>query len=169
LSSSYLRLFEVKKDWLFGPVPCNYFLFTNNFLKPMKKEKSNLSPLFPPEVELILATHKVLRLTLSKKAFDITGTKEKPFELRSLSVWILSRLYSKNPLGSRSIPRVYDYVLFVNGYSHNSPFKLVEFVMFKQFSSSISKTFSNGLRFDCKRGDVYIGLGNVIFQSNTLK
>lgn len=97
---------------------------------------------------------KILKLTLNKAAFNITGTKEKEYELRNFSQWIASRLYHKN--GSF---RMYDFVELKNGYSKQSPRKLFNYLGFATIKSDTTYQFSNGLIFRVKKGDFIIYLG----------
>jgi len=92
----------------------------------------------------------VLTLTLSSAAFEITGTEEKPYELRHFSNWIASRLQKQ-----------YDYVLLINGYGHHRPWKLIEFVGVEVPTEGYCKKyqFSNGLVFNLYIGDYIIKLG----------
>lgn len=63
-------------------------------------------------------THRVLRLTLKRKWFDLIASGEKREEYRTPGKWILSRLEGKE----------YDVVEFKNGYGPNVPTMVVEFL-----------------------------------------
>lgn len=66
--------------------------------------------------------NKFLHLTLKKKWFDLIKSGEKKFEYRDVKPHWISRL--KNKDGSY---KDFDYILFRNGYSRNSPKMWVEF------------------------------------------
>ena len=98
---------------------------------------------------------RVLRLTLEKKAWDITGTIHKPFELRSKSEWIESRILKPN-----GEFKEFDYVLLINGYSPKSPLKIFEFRGIEVLIlDNRIWYFNNGLHFITKTGDYKINLG----------
>ena len=80
-----------------------------------------------------------LRLTLSKKPFEVMVTGEKNIEYRRVSQWIVSRLFDK-----QGKPREYDTIEFVNGYGKDRPRFTV---VYKGFTllDSVNETFSNGL------------------------
>ena len=80
-----------------------------------------------------------LRLTLSKKPFEVMVTGEKNIEYRRVSQWIVSRLFDK-----QGKPREYDTIEFVNGYGKDRPRFTV---VYKGFTllESVDETFSNGL------------------------
>lgn len=103
---------------------------------------------------------RLLRLSLTREAFDITGTNEKPFELRNKGKWIDSRLFIK------SCPKDYDYVLLINGYGNDKPWKLFEFIKVDFTKHPIHWRFSNGLTFYQKTGDYIIRLGKTVANGN---
>ena len=80
-----------------------------------------------------------LRLTLSKKPFEVMMTGEKVIEYRRSSQWIKSRLFNK-----QGKPRVYDTIEFVNGYGKDRPRFTVAYKGFT-LVDSVNETFSNGL------------------------
>lgn len=94
---------------------------------------------------------KVLFLVLSQVAFDITGTREKPFELRNDSKWIRSRLFNKD--GSL---REYDVVVFQNGYRAKAEVKTFKFLRTEILRGRKNWRFSNDLKFSTKPGDYKI-------------
>jgi hypothetical protein len=94
---------------------------------------------------------RVLFLVLSQKAFDITGTIEKPFELRNDSKWIRSRLFNKD--GSL---RQYDVVVFQNGYRAKAEVKTFKFLRTEILKSRKKWNFSNDLKFITGKGDYKI-------------
>ena len=113
----------------------------------------------------------ILKLSVTKEAFDITGTFEKPFELRNHSEWIESRLVEKHLFGMRKQPvsivyKHYDYVLLTNGYGALRPWKLFEFKKVSPVLHPIHWMFSNGLTFYQKSGDYIIRLGRTIDSGN---
>lgn len=99
---------------------------------------------------------RVLKLTLSKKPFEVMVTGEKTKEYRRPSKWILSRLINKE----------YDVVEFANGYGKDKPRFTCEYRGYLISASERSITFSNGLALDVKSGDVVILLGKVISVEN---
>lgn len=99
---------------------------------------------------------RVLKLTLSKKPFEVMVTGEKTKEYRRPSKWILSRLINKE----------YDVVEFTNGYGKDKPRFTCEYRGYLISASERSITFSNGLALDVKSGDVVILLGKVISVEN---
>ena len=99
---------------------------------------------------------RVLKLTLSKKPFEVMVTGEKDREYRRPSKWILSRLLNKE----------YDVVEFTNGYGKDKPRFTCEYRGYLISASERSITFSNGLALDVKSGDVVILLGKVISVEN---
>ena len=99
---------------------------------------------------------RVLKLTLSKKPFEVMVTGEKDREYRRPSKWILSRLFNKE----------YDVVEFTNGYGKDKPRFTCEYRGYLISASERSITFSNGLALDVKSGDVVILLGKVISVEN---
>ncbi|MDO9187139.1 MAG: hypothetical protein Q7W13_14085 [Bacteroidia bacterium] len=94
---------------------------------------------------------KTLILPLSKKAFEITGTNEKMFELRNYSKWIESRLFDKD-----GIPKHYNKIQFPLGYSKDRKIKTFAFRGVYIFKYDKKYTFSNGLSFEVKAGDYII-------------
>lgn len=104
-----------------------------------------------------LKNKNILRLTLNKKAFEITGTEEKPFELRKYSYWIKSRIcnYYFDEF------YYFHYVLFVNGYGKR-PFKLFKFESIEKIKENKTHEFSNGLTFEVFPGDYKILLGELV-------
>lgn len=103
---------------------------------------------------------KTLNLSLHKAAFDITGSEEKPFELRKSGKWILSRLFY--PDGRQ---KKYDIVKLSNGYGENVPFKKFKFEGFEYIEEENQLfQFSNGLIFLASKGDVKINIGALVEQ-----
>lgn len=123
----------------------------------MRKQKRT----HPAIEQFNLHNSKVLRLTIDKKAFEITGTSEKPFELRKSSNWIKSRLFNKAPLCS-SIPKKIDFVLLTNGYGDHRPWKLFRFSGIEVLQQNAMWSFSNGLTFETTTGDYKILLGEAL-------
>lgn len=97
--------------------------------------------------------NKVLHLTLKKKAFEVMVTGEKCFEIRKVTKWITSRLWTDD--GSR---RDYDYVHFVNGYGKTKPYFKAVFLGFRYITGEFE--FSNGLKVSAQ-DDIIILLGEV--------
>ena len=92
---------------------------------------------------------KILHLTLKKKWFDMIASGEKKAEYREVKMYWASRLlsgFSKRHLSLSihhlkcsyrtnsgetvldAIKKDFDFVLFKNGYSKNSPYVLVEYL-----------------------------------------
>lgn len=124
-------------------------MFGKNWILMGKHNKTDYSEIYGlPEGS------RVLRLTLEKSAWDITGTEEKPFELRKKGDWIESRLFKPN-----GEPKEYDYVLLINGYKASAPSKIFEFKRVNILSVIDRWRFSNGLTFKTEPGDYCIILG----------
>jgi len=83
-----------------------------------------------------------LKLTLSKKPFEVMITGEKTEEYRRVSQWIQSRLFDKS--GKQ---RHYEFVEFVNGYGKDKPRFTA---LYKGFTivENVKQTYSNGLILD---------------------
>ena len=94
-----------------------------------------------------------LKLTLSKKPFEVMITGEKPIEYRRQSQWMKSRLFDKH-----GNPREYSYIEFVNGYGKDRPRFTVEFKGVAVVER-VYQTFSNGLTVDIKEPVYMIRLG----------
>lgn len=94
-----------------------------------------------------------LKLTLSKKPFDVMITGEKTVEYRRQSQWMKSRLFDKH-----ENPREYSYIEFVNGYGNDRPRFTVEFKGVSVIERAY-QIFSNGLTIDIKEPVYMIRLG----------
>ena len=112
---------------------------------------------------------KILKLTVSKKPFEVMVTGEKKVEYRSDSAWIKSRLYSKRTYsnhpghsGTEWTPRKYDFVKITNGYKKTSPYLIAVFVGFKTLSIDMARTYSNGLVVNIKDYRYGIQLGEIV-------
>ena len=97
-----------------------------------------------------------LKLTLSKKPFDVMVTGEKRAEYRRQSQWMKSRLFDKS-----GKPRVYSFVEFMNGYGNERPRFTVEFKGVDVLER-VQQTFSNGLKLDILEPVYVIRLGSKI-------
>lgn len=104
----------------------------------------------------------ILRLTLEKRAFEITGTEEKPFEIRNAGPWIESRIFLKDG----NIKDIWHVDLY-NGYG-DVPYKRYEFKGLEVFYIPIEYKFSNGLVFKAARKHYKIHLGQLL-ESRNLK
>ena len=95
-----------------------------------------------------------LILVLTKKAYEITGTPEKMFELRHRSEWLKSRLHNKD-----CSMRQYKYIEFRQGYTNVKK----TFAFDIAYSRNMNKTytFSNGLIFEFKPYDCIIEFKNI--------
>lgn len=98
-----------------------------------------------------------LFLVLKKAAFEITGTPEKPFELRENTEWIKSRL-----LKSTGVFKEYDTVTFQLGYQKGAPRKTFKYNGFNYLVTGQIFEFSNRLQFIAKPGTIKILLGERI-------
>lgn len=111
----------------------------------MKNKKKSEHPAI---IQYGIQDKKILKLTLNKEAFEITGTKEKMVELRHNSDWIRSRLFNKD-----KSEKQYDYVLLMHGYGHDKPWKLFTFSTLVKVTIGKQMIYSNGLKFELKKGD----------------
>ena len=100
-----------------------------------------------------------LKLTLSKKPFEVMITGEKKVEYRNQSQWMKSRLFDKH-----GNPRKYSYVEFVNGYGKDRPRFTLEFKGVAVVER-VYQTFSNGLTVDIKEPVYMIRLGDLELQN----
>lgn len=96
--------------------------------------------------------NKTLKLVLNRKAFEITGTQEKMFELRRSSDWIRSRLYAQN-----GTVRNYNFVQIYDGYKTDREFMLFKYGGFTH-AAPHNWSFSNGLEFTTCHNDYIIYL-----------
>jgi len=94
-----------------------------------------------------------LKLTLSKKPFEVMITGEKTVEYRRQSQWMKSRLFDKH-----ENLREYSYIEFVNGYGNDRPRFTVEFKGVSVIER-VYQIFSNGLTIDIKEPVYMIRLG----------
>ena len=115
----------------------------------------------------IKPTDKVLTLNLYRQAFEITGTPEKMFELRSNSKFIRDRLY-KGGIVIDSNKLNYNYVLLVWGYGDGRPFKLFTINSIRIFLSNCFFIFSNGVKVSMKSGDFIIYFNDLVLTSNSI-
>jgi|GEM_PF-1192653 len=110
----------------------------------------NFTPSKPFIDYLEAAGYSVLKLTLSKKPFEVMIIGEKDEEYRKPSKWIMSRL------------RMYDYVLFTNGYGANFPWFITEFENWGYSPDLQTAYYSNGLIVQIGVDDIIISLGDVV-------
>jgi hypothetical protein len=103
---------------------------------------------------------KILYLAVTKKPFEVMITGEKPFEIRTKSKWIISRLYDKD--GNK---KHYDAIKFVNGYGKKKSYFIAKYTDFETISQ-MDEVFSNGLelKFDDER--FIINFGDIIEKGN---
>lgn len=113
-----------------------------------------------------MKSKRILVLNLTKEAFEITGTKEKKFELRKKCNWIESRLFVKSNDSNILYEKKYDYILFIEGYGHNRPFKLMRHISTEKINKSKTYKFSNGLEFTVRKGDFKINIGDLTITKN---
>lgn len=107
---------------------------------------------------------KILRLTLSKKPFEVMLKGEKTEEFRNPSEWIKSRLFNKD--GTR---RDYDVVEFVNGYGKDKPAFTTIFNGFTTCKKLSERIYSGNFKVIINEGDIIIHLGDVISKRNIKK
>ncbi len=96
-----------------------------------------------------------LKLTLSKKPYEVMVTGEKTEEYRRASKWIESRLFDK-----KGNPRGYEFVQFTNGYKKDSP-KFICQYKGVSLVENVQETFSNGLTLDINEPTYVIQLGHI--------
>lgn len=72
------------------------------------------------------AEQKILKLTLKKKWYDMISSGEKKEEYREIKKYWEQRLELPTLAGFRTRLKEFDYVLFTNGYSKDSPQMKVE-------------------------------------------
>ena len=97
-----------------------------------------------------------LKLTLSKKPFEVMITGEKTEEYRRQSQWMKSRLFDKS-----GNPRHYEFIEFVNGYGKDKPRFTALFKGFKVVEN-VKQTYSNGLTLHIDELTFEIKLGNIL-------
>ena len=96
-----------------------------------------------------------LKLTLSKKPYEVMVTGEKQKEYRLVSKWMESRLFDK-----KGYPRHYDFIQFTNGYKKDSP-KFICQYKGVSLVENVQETFSNGLTLDINEPTYVIHLGDI--------
>jgi len=94
-----------------------------------------------------------LKLTLSKKPFEVMLTREKCVEFRKMSPWMKSRLFDK-----QNKPKSYDYVEFTNGYGKTKPKFICKFITCKVIDK-VEVSYSNGLTISIQEPTYCIFLG----------
>ena len=103
---------------------------------------------------------QTLKLTLSKKPFEIMITGEKTEEFREVKKWVTSRLYNKD--GSK---KEYKYVKFTNGYGGDRPYFVCIFNR-TYIGNHISRNYSNNLKLSFENEIYVIELGDIIKKGN---
>ena len=107
-----------------------------------------------------LDSKKTLKLTLSKKPFEVMITGEKTEEFREVKKWTTSRLYNKD--GSK---KEYKYVKFTNGYGKDRPYFICIFNG-TYIGNHINRTYSNNLNLSFENEIYVIELGEIIITKN---
>lgn len=102
----------------------------------------------------------VLKLNVKDIYFEVMKTGEKPYELRSKSKWIESRLFNKD--GTK---RHYDLVEIRSGYGKNRPFIICDYFGFTE-SESFTDEFENGLTIDWQEPHYNIEIPFIIDSQN---
>lgn len=116
----------------------------------------------PPfkEINGDLDSKQTLKLTLSKKPFEVMITGEKTEEFREVKKWTTSRLYNKD--GSK---KEYKYVKFTNGYGKDRPYFICIFNG-TYIGNHINRTYSNNLNLSFENEIYVIELGEIIITKN---
>ena len=99
-----------------------------------------------------------LTLTLHRAAFAVMVTGEKHIEIREAKKWIKSRLEN----------RTYKTVRFVNGYGHDKPYFVAEYLGYYIFEgdNATKYTYSNEFKAYAFKGDYVIQLGAITERGN---
>lgn len=92
-----------------------------------------------------------LTLVLSDAAYEITGTKEKMFELRKDSQWIRRKLFDRK--GEKI---EYKTITFQRAYRLNAEKKKFQFDYIIEVSVPERFVFANGLTFELEEKDFMI-------------
>lgn len=109
---------------------------------------------------------KTLKLTLTKKPFEVMLSGEKQEEFRVPSQWIESRLleWVGPKLNKVKQLRQYDFVEFTNGYGENRPRFVCEFKIAMR-GKFVKRAYTNGLVVEA--GDYWvINLGDILAIKN---
>ena len=116
----------------------------------------------PPfkEINGDLDSKQTLKLTLSKKPFEVMITGEKTEEFREVKKWTTSRLYNKD--GSK---KEYKYVKFTNGYGKDRPYFICIFNR-TYIGNNIKRKYSNNLNLSFENEIYVIELGEIIITKN---
>ena len=116
----------------------------------------------PPfkEINGDLDSKQTLKLTLSKKPFEVMITGEKTEEFREVKKWVTSRLYNKD--GSK---KEYKYVKFTNGYGKDRPYFICIFNG-TYIGNHINRNYSNNLNLSFENEIYVIELGEIIITKN---
>ena len=112
------------------------------------------------EINGDLDSKKTLKLTLSKKPFEVMITGEKTEEFREVKKWTTSRLYNKD--GSK---KEYKYVKFTNGYGKDRPYFICIFNR-TYIGNHIKRKYSNNLNLSFENEIYVIELGEIIKLKN---
>ena len=112
------------------------------------------------EINGDLDSKQTLKLTLSKKPFEVMITGEKTEEFREVKKWVTSRLYNKD--GSK---KEYKYVKFTNGYGKDRPYFICIFNG-TYIGNHINRTYSNNLNLSFENEIYVIELGEIIITKN---
>lgn len=112
------------------------------------------------EINGDLDSKQTLKLTLSKKPFEVMITGEKTEEFREVKKWTTSRLYNKD--GSK---KEYKYVKFTNGYGKDRPYFICIFNG-TYIGNHINRTYSNNLNLSFENEIYVIELGEIIITKN---
>jgi len=104
----------------------------------------------------------VLRLTLSAEPFAVMITGEKSFEYRKPTKWMIARVFDK-----QGKPKVFDYVLFVNGYGDDLPFFITSYGgQTVSVENVFDLKFSTGFKMDINKSDLILYLPQVVAFGN---
>ena len=109
---------------------------------------------------------QALKMTLTKKWFDLILSGEKVFEYREFKKYWIERLICKNPAtGYRGGSRHYDEIHFTNGYGSEKPFMRVEYIGHSIMEGEFISP-DNGEPIEAGKQYFVIGLGKVVESRN---
>lgn len=81
-----------------------------------------------------------LKLTLKWQPFELMASGEKMEEYREVKPWVDSRLLFED-----NTPRVYDRIIYTNGYGKDRPRLTVDFSGIVLLTGGVHHEYSNGL------------------------
>ena len=88
------------------------------------------------QILLKMKNHKILKLNVEHRWFELMVTGQKDREFRKPSDWIKSRLWKKVKTIAGSVPvyepREYDFIEIRSGYGKHRPYFIAEFQGFAE-------------------------------------